>query len=529
MVITLQQALPHLRQIAETSPTNAIDAALKYQLWTPGTSWHHEEVLCYVAQLAAELGEYRLAGLAAYQAQWLHKQATGQTEAWGLPILPGLEIAGHQFNITRYIPLRSQNLMFRSPDEGDRNFLLDLFSDAQFRRQYSRPAQEAVAWRVFHILDNHNPFPKWSTEWNWIVCDKRGEPIGLMELNALNFYQGSADLALGFRHSRFGTLGAEAYLMAAFIAFHHLDLQRLTTHVYTDNEHSNHLVARVKMEREYSIEKLVQDRETGEWVGLTTYSMLRDEFRQWPLMQRVAQRLDFSTVPDLLRGRIHAIANEIITRGPAWRVFPPEPLRYTEEPPTQPKKSAPLPQALPAVLADRFVRLRRPDERDSTLILDWLQQAAFMKLLPENRIMDNPAALMADTHLGDPTLQLWLVEPTRIGTPQGLIGIELVNRVPVLFLLAGFTPAIRTRDAIRALKLLRHTVQRHYPDASCYGKLSGLDDWLAVLNEHPDFSFQGTQRHYRHVAGNERGKLSVFTWFDNHHPMPQHRQTPKRC
>jgi RimJ/RimL family protein N-acetyltransferase len=241
--------LSRLKRIAESSRTKAIEEALRLGVWTAGSPAHSEEVLCYCAGLAVEVDEWRLAGLAAYQAQRLHLARQGDPARWGLPMLPGLEVAGHQFNLVRHVPLRSRNVVLRRLEPEDRPFLLELFGNPRFLSQYSRPAHGRVESRIFQLLDNHHPFPKRVGAWNWLVCDAHGRQIGLLEISSLNFYQGSAELALGFKHSRFGTLAAEAYLFAACIAFHHLDLQVLACQVYADNTYSNQLVVRTKMQK----------------------------------------------------------------------------------------------------------------------------------------------------------------------------------------------------------------------------------------------------------------------------------------
>ena len=488
---------------------------MRLGVWTVGSPAHSEEILCYCAGLAIEVDEWRLAGLAAYQAQSLHLARQGDPAQWGLPMLPGLEVAGHQFNLVRHVPLRSRNVILRRLEPEDQPFLLELFGNPRFLSQYSRPAHGCVESRVYQLLENHHPFPKRVGMWNWLVCDAQGRQIGLLEISSLNFYQGSAELALGFKHSRFGTLAAEAYLFAAFIAFHHLDLQILTSQVYADNAHSNQLVVRVKMQREYAVDAMVTDKATGSKVGLTTYAMLRDEFRQWPLARRVAKHLGFTTAPDLLLANADTIAREIVGRGVHWRKFPPLPPTHVDVPAAGTSKPQPFPfQPLPATIEDAHLRLRRPAEQDAATVRAWFHQQGFMKLLPNHWRLDDPDALLADVCLDDPGRQLWLVEPKQSGCAEGIIGIELQNDTPILFLLAGFTDTIKPHHALRALLRLRHTVQEHYRAARIYFKVDDAE--LIGHGGRPRHNWyrRGTQRHYRPMNSppTTRCELAVYEW-----------------
>ena len=68
------QLISRLKGIAESSPADAIDEALRLEVWTPNSPWNTEDMLIYCAGLAADVGECQLAGLAAYQAQQRSKQ-----------------------------------------------------------------------------------------------------------------------------------------------------------------------------------------------------------------------------------------------------------------------------------------------------------------------------------------------------------------------------------------------------------------------------------------------------------------------
>jgi hypothetical protein len=260
---------------------------------------------------------------------------------------------------------------------------------------------------------------------------------------------------------------------------------------------------------------MVLDKATGSKVGLTTYATLRDEFRQWPLIGRVAGHLGLTTIPDLLLADADDIAREIVGRGVHWRQFPPLPPIHCDVPAAGVSSALSFPfQSLPAIIEDAHLRLRRPTEQDAATVRAWLHQPGFMKLLPNHWQFDDPETLLADVCLDDPGRQLWLVEPKQSGAAEGIIGIELQNDTPIAFLLAGFADTIKPLHALRALLRLRHTVHEHYRAAKIYFKVDIAELMGHGGRQRHEWTRRGTQRHYRpmNAPPTTRCELAVYEW-----------------
>ena len=371
----------HLKAISEQSPSGAVDEALKLGAWTPGSAWHRPEVLVIAAQLATNVNEYRLAGLAAYQAQRLHLAAIGAEDQWSLPVLPGLEVAARRFNLVRYIPLVSRSLQLRRPRVSDRTFLLQMFRDPDFRRRYSLPVFGLEERRVHRIIERDGRAPLEDSAWAWIIAGQDDQPLGLIEFTELDFRLGNVDLAMGLRDSNFSTVAFEAFCLGLSLAFHHLSMKRVTGHVYDDNALSSRLHEHMGSVREFSMDGLVTDPETGRALPMTIYSMTPDEALASPWFARINRFLPAST-PDLLRDRIDQIAEEILTQGPRWRISPPRKLPNVPVPPalSNPPVSAML--APPAHIPGRRVDLRPVVETDRDALRAWLGTPGFIRVYP---------------------------------------------------------------------------------------------------------------------------------------------------
>lgn len=504
-----------LNQIAQTSITAAIDEALRHQVWTPGTPWHQEEALLWCADRAAAIGEYQLAGLAAYQAQHLHLAAQGQRHQWGLPDLPGLDVASKQFNLVRYTALRSKNVLLRRPSVADRDFLLELFNDEGFTQLYSRPAGRNVEGRVYALIKDDRLCPTPRTPWAWMVCDTQGVAQGIVELSGLNPFQRSVDLALGVRNRRVGSAAAEAFLMGLFIAFHHLNLEQVTFHVYADNQNARELIAHLGMSLDYALDGLVFDTPSNRYVALARYSILRKEAVSWPPFRRVVRRYFPATEPDLLWPHAESLAAAIVHEGASWNVFPPRSFPVVPEPakPEPQRQTEPEVEPYPTCLEGRRVTLKAALDEPGRLA-DWMKTKGFVSLFPHHLGLDADANdIAAQLGNGRGMTMLWSVEDKAHGQLIGFVGVEHLNRHPALFAIAGFDKQASPRAALESVRLLREKVLNLFPSARLYFKIPR--DALVVehLGKRTCIQQRGIQRHVRRSTDNEdRIDLLVFEW-----------------
>lgn len=510
--------IAHLQQLERTSPTDVVDQLLRLGAWTPGSQWHREEVLIYAARVAAAVLEYKLAGLAAYQAQRLHLAAAGRQGAWGLPLLPGLERVLAIDNLVRHVPLRSRNVRLRRPSVADRAFLLQLFGDPAFARQYCRPAQGIHEWIVYSLLESAQRGPQVGDPWAWVVCDRADQPVGILELSGLDLYQGSADLSVGLIPAAQGSLGVEVVALGGCIAFHHLNLRRLTWHVYGDNPRPHGMAARLGMTEEYCLERMLRDAETGEPVTLTIYAMLRDESRHWPITRRLFSRALPASAPDLLQARGCALAQQITDEPTRWNQFPPRSRPYIPAPETPRSAPAPEPAPLPAEIRGKRVRLRPPTPDDQGLLRQWFESESFLHCYPR-RLRMTADWEQAKAHIGAAAggLQFWIVERASAAgghaLPLGVFGLERQGAAPVLFLLAGFTEQAGSASVLEGGLLLEAAMQQNLPDHRLYIKaVSGgaCARWLRRR-----YRACGIERHFRLIS-REYAELEVFC---GHRPL----------
>lgn len=503
--------IQHLQAVAGQSPTDAVDEALRLGVWTPGSAWHLVEVLVAAAQLAAEVNEYRLAGLAAYQAQRLYLSANGTEDQCGLPVLPGLEVAARRFNLARYIPLVSRNVQLRRPRLSDREFLLRMFHDPDFRQRYSQPVLGQEEYRVYRIIERDGRAPQEDSAWAWIIADLDDQLLGLVELTKLDFELGNVDLAMGLSQPNFSTVAFEAFCLGLSLAFHHLGMQRVTGHVYDDNVLSSRLHAHMGSVREFSIDGFATEPETGRPMPMTIYSMTPDEARISPWLARINRFLPAST-PDLLLDRIGHITEEILTIGPRWDRFPPTVLPSVPEPP------APVPCVLPTAASDppRDITGRRVDLRhvvisDLTNLYAQISVPGFIKAYPPGINMDKGAEALRKLLGNEPgKILLWLVEEKHQRQHVGCIGFKIENRVPVLFGLAGFNDRASRRVIFESWSLLRDIIFSCYPGAMLYLKLPVASDWNALFENSRRFRRHGTERNQHFTGYPDATDLNVF-------------------
>lgn len=503
--------IQHLQAVAGQSPTDAVDEALRLGVWTPGSAWHRVEVLVAAAQLAAEVNEYRLAGLAAYQAQRLYLSANGTEDQCGLPVLPGLEVAARRFNLARYIPLVSRNVQLRRPRLSDREFLLRMFRDPDFRQRYSQPVLGQEEYRVYRIIERDGRAPQEDSAWAWIIADLDDQPLGLVEFTELDFELGNVDLAMGLSQPNFSTVAFEAFCLALSLAFHHLGMQRVTGHVYDDNVLSGRLHAHMGSVREFSIDGLATEPETGRPMPMTIYSMTPDEARISPWLARINRFLPVST-PDLLLDRIDQITDEILTQGPRWKIFPPRVLPRLPESPVAPDMAVASMHMPAASIVGRRVHLRRLVPTDAEILGTWLSTPGFIQIFPNG--IDAKMGAEAFTRLvGSESagIRLWLVEEKRGRRLLGCIGFKFESQLPVLLGLVGFAPSVSQRHIIESWRLLHEALFACYPEARLYLKLPVGSDWAVQLARHRAFFNQGVERNQQWPHRATGVDLAVFS------------------
>ncbi|MDZ4097582.1 MAG: GNAT family N-acetyltransferase [Methylophilaceae bacterium] len=492
---SLAAMIAHLKDVASQSPSGAVDEALRLGVWTSGSDWHRLQVLVAAAQLATEVNEYRLAGLAAYQAQRMYLAANGPLDQWGLPVLPGLEVAARRFNLVRYIPLVSRNVQLRRPRVSDHTFLLQMFRDPDFRQRYSRPVFGMEERRVHRIIERDGRAPLDDSAWVWIIADLNDQPLGLVELTELDFRLGNVDLAMGLRDNNFSTVAFEAFCLGLSVAFHHLGMKRVTGHVYDDNALSSRLHAHMGSVREFSMDGLVTDSESGRALPMTVYSMTPDEARASPWLVRLNRFLPAST-PDLLRDSIDQIAGDILALGPRWCSTPPRVPPRVPEPPAATSNMSATPMPLPPEhLAGRRVALRPigPTDRDTFEL--WLNTPGFIKASPAGIDAETGIEGLGESLGSEPgNILLWLVQEKGSQRQLGCIGVKIENRLPVLIGLAGFDQNASRYHIIESWRLLRSALFRSYPEARLYLKLPPYSDWQPWLESYRTFQNCGFER-----------------------------------
>ena len=273
-----------LRDLAEAQP-EAVHALMREQrVAYPGTRWHVAPVLTLFGLLAMRQGERQEAGWAFYYA-FLQVGEKDQQ-----PFNESIRRMHYHEHPAWHQPVRGHQVDFVRPQPTHREFLLALLSDEQFTRTfnpYSGPAEQAAQGYIERSFKHSDEI----RQLDWVILNKAGEPIGLASIADLVPQSRRGEILIGLASRRLSVLYAwEASLLLMAVAFLHLRLNKLVSHVLGDNQAAQRATLALGFKQEgYQRQHICrpgEDKPSDFFIN----GLLREDFLQDPLFLSHYQR-----------------------------------------------------------------------------------------------------------------------------------------------------------------------------------------------------------------------------------------------
>lgn len=218
-----------LRDLAEAEPEAMYTLMHDQRVPYPGTPWHVAPVLTLFALLALKLQHRQESGWALYYAFLL---AGKQPQAFN----ENIRRMHYHEHPAWHQPVHGHQVDFVRPQPAHREFLLSLLSDDAFVRTfnpYQGPAEQATQAYIERTFKHSDEL----RQLDWVILNKAGEPIGLASIADLVPQSRRGEILIGLSSRRLSVLYAwEASLLLMAVAFLHLRLNKLVSHVLGDNQ-----------------------------------------------------------------------------------------------------------------------------------------------------------------------------------------------------------------------------------------------------------------------------------------------------
>lgn len=178
-----------------------------------------------------------------------------------------------------WLPLGAGPVRLRRTQAEDAGFWSSAFADASFARRFNR--QQPWAGDLAQALKRAGEMPPLDQgAVQWLVCDGAGERLGIASLTSINLANARAEFSIGFPRDPGPMRGVLASLWVFHFAFFLLQLNKLTTYVYSENIEARHNSLRLGL-REEGLLKEHFLLPPGEYVdvlamGLTRSQLLSD-------------------------------------------------------------------------------------------------------------------------------------------------------------------------------------------------------------------------------------------------------------
>ena len=348
----------------------------------------------------------------------------------------------------------------------DRGFLISLFGDKEFINSYSIRTVDAEI-RAHKIISRTENDPQLDNAWNWIVTNRNNEPIGIVELPNLDFFNQSTDLMLGFPGHRNSPFIGEAFLLILGILFHHLGLRRITTRVYGHNSISLSTMLKLGFKTEAILLDEVVSPATGARVTLHVFGLLRDEAMSNPVFLRIGQQLIGAHYPDVLSTVAPQWSAQLMEKTPWWREFPPKSSQHASPPLSNPTKRFELGGSLTRVNSLRDFRLAPITEDHRGTLHQWFNDQSFIQRywrspqVTEENISTMIAEMSPSTGSGDN--MYWIAENCASQQALGLICLLHIDRDQrTAELKTGFTDSVPPEKALQEAVLIALSIAFNY-------------------------------------------------------------------
>lgn len=176
-------------------------------------------------------------------------------------------------------PVQARGARMRPVQQRDEAFLLRLFADREFMRQYSL-FQESSPQGVRAFVQMAQLPPRVSGRLDWVIEDRDGSPVGIAGLARIDFANRRCEVMFGYPGE--GDAARKVALAAAglLFAFDRLRLHKLVSHVYATNPVAQKFTLGLGFRQEGLLREHVRLGPDAGWIDLYVNGLLREELVQ---------------------------------------------------------------------------------------------------------------------------------------------------------------------------------------------------------------------------------------------------------
>ncbi|MDP1557672.1 MAG: GNAT family N-acetyltransferase [Nitrosomonas sp.] len=196
---------------------------------------------------------------------------------------------------TWLLPLEGNRLLLRPCTEKDAVFLHTCYRNSDFMAMYNKyiPRNLSMEELVNKLRQSAKNHPCQTHSVNWVIIEKNtGRAIGIAALTEINFQHQRAEFLLGIPCIADRKSGAalEAALLILNFAFNQVDLHKITSVVYGDNEVAQKNILALGFIAEGCQREHLCDPEKGHFFDVYVYGMTRSDFYSNIRLTKLARR-----------------------------------------------------------------------------------------------------------------------------------------------------------------------------------------------------------------------------------------------
>lgn len=186
-------------------------------------------------------------------------------------------------------PVQGKRLTLVRMTAAHYEFVLKCRNNAAFQQRYNlfQPASRQAVKKDLQQAEQH-PLENNHIEW---VVEKQGVPIGLAALTDLSMEHSRAELLVGFPGTPTPFNSVEATLLVLEFAFATLGLQKIYSHVYASNPHSQRSSIHIGFEQEGVLRSHIKAPNSNKRLDLYANGYLPDKFYKRSKTTRLFKRL----------------------------------------------------------------------------------------------------------------------------------------------------------------------------------------------------------------------------------------------
>ncbi|MCV6588031.1 MAG: GNAT family N-acetyltransferase [Marinobacterium sp.] len=204
-------------------------------------------------------------------------------------------------------PLQGKHLTLVRLTTAHHAFVLKCHQDNAFQQRYNL-FQSASVQAITDDLKQAEKHPLESNRMEWVV-EKQGIPIGLVALTSLDMKQSRAELLVGFPDVPTPFNSVEATLLVLEFAFATLGLEKIYSHVYANNLHSQKSSIHIGFEQEGLLKSHIKAPDSNDRLDLYTNGYLPEAFYQRSKTIRLFKRLFGRHARQSLNTSTHPVKN----------------------------------------------------------------------------------------------------------------------------------------------------------------------------------------------------------------------------